>query len=242
MFSPSLFIQKFITINDEYKIVANMLYGMYLNKFKTDIEEEIYELIIDHHHDIYKFVEEIRELDIDNIKEIFIELDKLLPCLVDIVIMTWSLPNASDFKTKIMYNNFYVDYIKKYNKKLFQLVEHYTVRNFCMESLIKKNSIPIHCIDILWFWMKSLDNYEIEMYFVNSGSANFINIEKNDNDLLLGINMEYIFDYGLGNESCLYGTFKDFLLRLINNKEFNERYSKFDKNYVMQRDYILKIL
>jgi len=238
MLSPKNFIDQFQIITQDDNPLVKLLYAMYINKFKINMEIEEYQIISELHQKIFSCTEEMREMNSDQIKEIFIYLDRILPCLADIIIMTWCLPRADQYNSKIIYNNMYQKNIQNYNQKLFDLVDLYVIRNFCMESLIKKNSIPIHCIDILWYWMCLID-VEVEFSFLHSGNGNFIILDKED-CVLFGVNMVSVFKLDVGKNVCKKGSFQKLLKEFITNETFIKYYSSVDPNYVSQRNKLIK--
>lgn len=251
MFSPKDFIDQFQIITEDDNPLVKLLYGFYLNRFKFTMDSDEYQFIGELQDKIFNCTEEMRQLEINQIKNVFIYLDGLLPCLADIIIMTWCLPRAEQYRSKIIYDNVYQSNIQSYNHTLFELADCYVIRNFCLESLIKKNSIPVHCIDILWYWMCLVD-LEVEFNFVNSGNGNFIMIDKDEfvsqgnegnlgvapvatTTVSLGINMETIFRLGLGKEECKKGNFQKLMNSLLTDETFVKYYSDMDDNYVIQR-------
>ena len=58
-------------------------------------------------------------------------------------------------------------------------------------TLTKKNYVPIHCIDYLWFYIPI---YEIEFTYYNFENGTFIGIEYDVEEKLsnIGINIEYV--------------------------------------------------
>lgn len=256
MFSSKGFIDQFQIITEDDNPLVKLLYGFYLSRFKFTMDSEEYQFIGELQDKIFNCTEEMRYLEINQIRDVFVYLDKVLPCLADIIIMTWCLPRAEQYRSKIIYDNVYQSNIRSYNHILFEIADCYVIRNFCLESLIKKNSIPVHCIDILWYWMCSVD-IDIDFNFVNSGNGNFIMIDKDEflpqgNEINLGvapvvtatvsmgINMETIFKLGLGKEECSKGAFQKLLNSLLNNETFIKYYSEVDANYVIQRNNLMR--
>lgn len=236
MFHAQLYLERFHVIHDD-NVIVNILYDLYLKKFNIPIEDDEYIIVDEYHDKVFDLVEDLRELSFDNISDVLIYLDSVLPSLADIIIMAWCLPRSKNYHSKIMYDKQYKSNIGLYNHKMIYHIELYVVRNFCLESLIKDNYIPVHCIDLLWFWMNNID---IEFAFCNSGSGNHIGIDKSDGTKII-INMENIINLGLGNQNAKNrGTFMDLLQRVLHDEYMVDYYSKIDKNYVTQRDNILR--
>ncbi len=236
-----------IELVDEFDIIdkplAHIMYGVYLKKFQVQLDKKESELVNEYHEKIIQFVEHIRELDFGAIKEIFIYLDKTLPCLADIVIMQWCLPRAEQFHSKLMYNKNYKKNIQLYNQKLIDNIDLYVIRNFALESVIKTCNVPVHCVDLIWYWMK--EDSQLEFSFCNSGAGNYIGIEidpeeTDDPCIQVVLNMESILELGLGNVMTKQGSFKNLIRGFVYEPVFVDNFMKSPtrKNYEYQANNI----
>lgn len=233
------YLAQFELLDAENKITAQLLYEMYLKKFKLQVDADEFQLINEYQMHVFDCVEHMRLLSLDLIKSIFIYFDQTCPCLADIIIMTWCSPRANEYCSKIMYDKAYRKNIDLYNHKLFELADFYVVRNFCIESLGKTNSIPIHCIDIVWYWM---GDYKFEFAFSNIHSSHYIGISTIDDYVNLTINMECILDMGLGICVCDRGTFKNVIMQFVTDTQLIDRFRTIETkhNYEQQLKNITK--
>lgn len=227
------YIKQFAIIDPDSNLeccrLSQMLYGAILNKFKIKIDTETYYYFKEYQERVFDFVENLRELSSATMPLIF---DYLLKTenvyLIDIIIMLWCLPRSDNFLSKKMYNNKYHENIKKYNQKLINNITHKSMECFCFETLGKTNSVPVHCIDYIWFYMNGIT---MELQFLNYDNASYINFVMPDGDehsdedntlmhVCIGINMEYVLEMGLGKieyDNCILekGTFGNFLKKYI---------------------------
>lgn len=233
--------------------LSKKLYRALLNKFMIDVSFQEYNEIKQYQECIFDLVEDLREKDISFIGEFLNYLDNHDPYLADNTIMIWSLPRTDDYLSKKFYNKKYEENIKKYNCKLVELVEHPVVKNFCIETLSKTNYVPVHCIDILWFYMNILS---FELFFYNTNSCyylGFVMPEKRglwDEYIEFGLNVPFILEMGLGNvdylskksgaleevEELPRGTFKHFIKKFFTSYFLAEKMvsSRCGKNYFSQ--------
>ena len=239
IFNVKEYIDNFNIID---KDMANMIYGIFLKKFQVQLDAQEYELINEYQETIISFVEDVREHNSSIVRDVLIYFDKILPCLADIIIMQWCLPRANQFHSKIMYNKNYKMNIQSYNHKLVDNIDLYVIRNFAMESIIKNNNVPVHCIDLIWYWIKS--DSQLEFSFCNSNAGNWIGItiEPDDEFIQVALNMESILELGLGNVICKQGTFKNLIKGFVYDTIFVNGFMKSatKKNYEYQSNNIKK--
>lgn len=201
-------------------MVSQMLYAAFLNAFKTVMENEEYLYFKEYQERVFDLVENLRELSIPTIPVVFNYLEKQNQYLVDIIIMSWCLPRSDSYLSKQFYYNKYKSNIQMYNSKLIRNITHSCMKSFCIETLSKSNSIPIHCIDYLWFYMNDVS---LELTFYNSESYSYIGFimpASNDEYINFGFNMEYLLDLGLGqvaydDYSNSKGSFRNFLKKFV---------------------------
>lgn len=196
--------------------MSQLLYEAILKKFKIQIEKKEYFYFSQYQERAFNLVEDLREKDTDFIEKIINFLGKNNPYLADVVIMQWCLPRPNNYLSKRFYKNAYRENIKEYNYKLTKIVENQTIKNFCIETLTKNNNVPVHCIDLLWFYMGSIS---FELTFFNSECSEYISftMSKHDDDYIdFGLDAEYILDMGLGqilyeNDPNSKGSFSNFI-------------------------------
>jgi hypothetical protein len=181
-------------------------------------------------------VEHLRELDTKFIMDILVYLDQTLPSLVDVVIMHWCLPRSTHFKSKQMYDNAYKNNIEIYNKKLIDNINSYLFKNFMTDTISKTCNVPIHCIDIIWYWLPI--ETPLDFTFCNNSNGNYIKIDINTEDIYVNVmfNMETILDMNLGNLITNKGPFKHYIKNFVYNSQYVEAYMKSvtRKNYEHQ--------
>lgn len=245
-FNVGEYISQFSLLNDAVsEELSKLCYKAYLNKFKIDLTEEDYSSMKIYQENIFDLVENMHDFDSDKIKLVLKFLDKKNPYLADLVIICWSLPRSDNFLSKRMYHAKYLKNISKYNNKLTEIVNFYVIENFCVETLSKTNSVPIHCIDLLWYWMNGLS---LEFSFLNNDNTTYLNIDILEDEFIeIGFNMEYLLEMKLGrinypSDPGSKGTLKDFLKKFINDKEMINSLSKIPTrlNYVRQLKNISK--
>lgn len=196
--------------------LSKILYMAILNKFKVTFSEEEYYYFKEYQERVFDLIDNLRELSSTTIPIVFEYLDKNNYYLLDIIILQWCLPRTDTYLSKKIYNATYKKNIQKYNFKLIENINHYTVRNFCVDTLIKTNNVPIHCIDYLWYYMNDLT---LELSFYNSECNSYIGLailDDEDNSIEFGFNMEFLLDMGLGqimydNDPLAKQSFRKFL-------------------------------
>lgn len=225
------------------KEISKLLYEALLTRFKIQIIEETNEILFIYQNRVYDMIDEMRDLDSEEIRSILKILDEENPCLADIVIMCWCLPRVSEFMSKNAYNNNYRMLIKNYGNKLTDIVDFFVIDNFCIETLTKTNCVPVHCIDLLWYYMNGLS---IDFLFNDDKKAEYIEIDI-DNDpefTLFGFHLEFLLGLGLGrvnypSDPLQKGTFKDFAKnQFVTNTKLIESSTNSEKigckNYIKQ--------
>jgi hypothetical protein len=197
-------------------MISQMLYSAYLNKFRTTMTQQEYGLFKEYQERVFNLVENMRELETTDIELILDHIYQVNPYLADIVIMSWSLPRTDNYLSKQIYRNRYRENIKNFNHKL--PIQHDVIKKFCIETLSKTGAVPVHCIDLLWFYMVNLS---IDFSFYNFESGAYIGITIVDTDeISIGLNMEYMLDMGLGQVQVnTRGSFRNFLKRLLTDTE-----------------------
>lgn len=233
--------------------LSKKLYRALLNRFMINVSLQEYNDMKQYQECIFDLVEDLRKMDISFIEDFLNYLDENDPYMADNIIMCWSLPRTEDYLSKKFYNKKYEENIKKYNCILVELVEHPVVRNFCIETLSKTNYVPVHCIDILWFYM---DILSFELFFYNINNCYYLGFVTQDiigtwdECLEFGLNVPFILDMGLGdinylskkdlafseNGKLLRGTFKNFIKIFFTDYFLAERMvsSRCGKNYFSQ--------
>ena len=245
------FIKQFNTLESTYINcieTSKLLYEALLTKFKISLESDSYEILLTYQHSVYDMVERMRELDLDQIKSILIVLDKENPYLLDIVIMCWSLPRVNECMSQTAYNKKYKSNISTYNHTLNNLVEFYPIKNFCIETLTKTNNVPVHCIDILWYYMSKLS---IDFLFSGDTNCRYIGIKIDEDDTeftCFNFHLKYVLDMGLGrtifesdhtNKGPMIYLLKKFVIDPEFTKSFELGPESSSKNYMKQRNQIL---
>lgn len=229
--------------------ISALLYRLFLNKFEFQINQAENEIISIYHNRVFNLIQAMYDLTQDQIEGVFRLLDKTDPCLVDIVIMSWLLPRPTEQTSQDMRIKNYKSNILAYSGMLSRLINFYPIRNFCVETLSKTNYVPVHCIDLLWYYMNGLT---IEFNFCNDYARDYLKITVNDDQsITMGLHMEHIFRLGLGsvinvNDTLNRGPFRNYLKQFLVNEELIESilaspYSG-SKNFVRQKNLIMNNL
>ena len=163
-------------INAAY--ISKVLYTAFVTKFKINMSDDEYMLFQEYRERIYLFVEDLRERSTDFIKTVLSYLLEIDPYVHNNVIFTWCLPKTTTL-SRVTYKKNYRENIQKYNGKLFTLVNSDFITNFCHQISSGNISVPIHCIDILWY---HLDSSEIEINISGPMGFNYLEIEEDFND------------------------------------------------------------
>lgn len=198
--------------------LSYVLYGAILKKFKITMDQDEYAYFKEYQEHIFDLIENLRELNTEIIPIVFDYLNKINHYIPDIIIMLWCFPRTDNFLSKLIYNKNYKLNIQKYNHKLTAHINHYVMKNFCVETLSKTNNIPVHCIDYIWFYMNGIS---LELSFYNCECGTYIGIsmlEDDDEYVGFGFNMEYLLEMGLGQiiyENDSKGTFRNLLKNLV---------------------------
>jgi hypothetical protein len=249
-----------------YHQASHMLYQAYLNAFKLRMPQEKYDIVKGYQESLFDLIDALRDTNSITLKNFLEFADKENPYLADLILMSWCLPRTDDFLSMKTYQNKYREYISKYNKIVTDIVDHYVIKNFCVESLTKTNNIPIHCIDYLWYYVN--DAISIEFYFTNSSHQAYLSIKSIDTshdteektktqnkklktsaakpkiEIAFGLDMEYLLGLGLGfiDYDKTTSQFSSLIKEIITNKDMINTYSKsFTKeNYSRQREILTK--
>ncbi len=227
--------------------ISKLLYKSFLNKFNIQLDPESYEIMNLYQDKVYEMIGYMHEMESVQIKAILKLLDEVDPGLADIVLMSWCLPRSTEYLSQTAYNEKYKSNIKTYNKLLTEIVDFYVVKNFCSETLTKTNYVPVHCIDLLWYYMNGMS---LEFTFGNDYGRGYIGIKIDDRDpefTIFNFNMEYLLLMGLGKvsyeaDSVPRGLFRDFLKRFVTDAELARSVAQTEyhggKNFIKQLDKI----
>src|ERR1700733_12168168 len=207
------FLKQFNIIeNDEFDltVMAQYLYMAFLNKFKIMMSEEEYKILQIFQERVYDLVDHMREMSTNDIADLFTLINEINPVLADLVIMSWCLPRSDDHFSKKFY-------FKKYITILISMIEHPIIKAFCLETLNKTNNVPVHCIDLIWYYMNQI---ELELLFVNEEGSTYIGINVDSHEIIkISLNLEFILKSDLCRVSFPNDPFKKGpLLKLL--KEF----------------------
>lgn len=189
--------------------MSQILYSTFLNKFQKTMTKNEYYYFEEYQERIYNLIDSLREMTSATIPVVFDHLDKNNNFyLLDNIIMMWCLPRASATRSKQKYDKIYKENIEKYNCKIIKNINHYTIKNFCIETMTKNNNVPVHCIDYIWYYMNCKC---VEFAFCNMESGKYIGftveelspeeeLERKNTDVYFEIclNMEYVLLMGLG--------------------------------------------
>ncbi|QGR53799.1 hypothetical protein [Moumouvirus maliensis] len=214
--SPNKFIEQFSIIeSDEMncKYLSFLLYKQILSNYKIQLSFEESQILLEYQRRIHNLLRNLREQESQYILKLFEHLNKIeYNYLIDIIIMWWCLPESNSCFGKKKFNEMYKQYISKYNHKLTNLIECDSMKNFCVEVLARTNSVPVHCIDYLWFYMVNI-TLEPEFFNSNNGAHISLTIEENNDEtinFIFGFNMEYLLYLGLGKINYTIGSNKKF--------------------------------
>lgn len=234
------------TLNCDH--VCYMLYINILSKFKTEMIKEEYYYFREYQERVFDLVENLREQPSSHVLAVLEHLGNINNYLCDIIIMLWCLPRMDNCFSRKNYQKQYQDNIQKYHHKILELIDTEPVKKFCMETLIKTNNVPVHCIDYLWFYMNYV-SIEISFHNYQSGdylALNISNVPEDTEYIYLGMNMEYLLEIGLGqvvysNDSGQKGSFRNFLKNLLTNKDLVKKFieTKTKDNFRIQAKKIL---
>ncbi|BCS82979.1 hypothetical protein QLL95_gp1144 [Cotonvirus japonicus] len=245
-FDVKFFVEKFRVIKcEEYncEYLSFFLHGVIINNSNVSITKEESDIFTIYQDNVLNLIDEMRELQETNILEIFNYLDSIkYNYLIDVIIMWWCHP-INSFISKFAYNKAYINNVQKYNSKLINNITFSLIKHFCLDALSRSNKIPIHCIDLLWYYMNDMC---LEFEFYNSNNCLNIGLTITESEsIIIGFNMEYLLESGLGkiNYPTDIGKKKSFATYL---KDFvvceeiieNIMTSKTKNNYVRQ---IIKI-
>lgn len=156
------------------EILAQRLYSLILTRFTTPIDSDMAKEVVDYQHRFHSLLEDLREQDscmIASVLTYLARVDYRHVCVL--VILCWCLPRPGCFFSKKGYQQGYRDYIGEYNHKLITLIQHPVMREFCIETLTQTNSVPVHCIDYMWFYM---DGLSIDLIFHNYAYGDYIRL------------------------------------------------------------------
>ncbi|AGF85494.1 hypothetical protein QJ854_gp288 [Moumouvirus goulette] len=214
--SPKKFIEQFfVTKSDDMncKYLSYLLYLQILSNYKTQLTFEESQILLEYQSRVHNLLRNLREQESEYILKLFEYLKEIeFNYLIDVIIMWWCLPESNTCFGKKRFNDLYKHYIDQYNHKLINLIECDSMKSFCIEVLSRTNSVPVHCIDYLWYYMS---NITLEPEFFNSNNCthiSFIFEEGNDKSInfIFGFNMEYMLFLGLGKINYTIGPHKKY--------------------------------
>lgn len=217
--------------------IIPMLYSAVLTKYRTIYSQKECQLFTQYQNRIFDLVEEMRTLHTLEITKVLEHLHSLNEYLPDIVIMFWCQPRKNKYWSQAMYKQVYAQMIENYNGKMIALKDHSLVSSFCMETLSNTNSVPIHCIDYLWFYM---DELTLQFDFLPSHAGSYANIVTNESDdcVQIAINMPYLMDIGLGKVTKKGICLRYVIKQLVTKKEYVEA-AMHSKTYQQSKAHIL---
>lgn len=214
-FSPETYVQQFDVLDTDIDLGDNeilneridnlhlcrRMYSRYLNPMPIVMIEGEQQLVDKYSENVYDFVENLREHEIRYISDILKYVMHKDPYLVDVVILTWSLPRA--VRNRTIYANIYRELIAKFNHKLLAAIPDFII-DFSCDMLIKSCRFPVHCIDFVWPTTAGLN---IEIVITNKDYGPYVNVRCEadgdfdpQNDVIeLRLCVEYILDMGLGS-------------------------------------------
>ncbi len=175
-------IDEFMNSNN----LSQILFTSYLTKFTEVLTTEESDYLNGYHDRIFNLVENMRELTKSTIAAIFEYLLKKNAYVLDLVIIVWTLPRKNNYLGQEKYKLKYRENIQKYNSKLIQLINTVPIEQFCVEALTRSivtetgscnNYLPIHCIDLLWYYM-SPNDFSLE--FSSITSKEYVGVEMNE--------------------------------------------------------------
>jgi hypothetical protein len=190
---------------------AEVLYVSFLSRFEQKPKDQNASKIFQ--DCMISYVGKLRTLDTDVIGSALKELAIINPCLPDIVIMMWCLPDPK--AENLIMNIEHKRLIETCNPKLIDICDHPIVKSFCIETVTKTNYVPIHCIDILWPYMQ---NRELNLRFENEQTWDFVgflmspgdDVDDGNYNMDLSLNIDAVFSMGLGKIAI-----KNFSLRKL---------------------------
>ena len=222
--------------------LSQILFAAYLNHFGKAFRIEEQALIDEYHERIFNLVENLRNHTVDNILAILNYLYEINPYALDLVIMTWCLPRQSNYLSEQVYLDRYKILIHKHNHKLIKLVNTTVIKQFCIEAIVKTNFVPMHCMDLLWYY---LDAHELEFRFTDGITSKWIGIELDEDhsdkpySIKIICNMEYILKCGLGKAHNIAGkTFENLLIIMMSTPESIESLKKAPTGKIFYSQYL----
>lgn len=222
--------------------LSQILFSAYLNHFNKAFRIEEQAFIDEYHERIFNLVENLRNHTEDNILVVLDYLHEANPYTLDLVIMTWCLPRQSNYLSEQVYLDRYKALIHEHNHKLVKLVSSKAIKQFCVEALVKTNYVPMHCLDLLWYYM---DAHEIEIKFTDGITSKWIGIEVDAEQpidtlsIQIIINMEYILKCGLGKVANMKNkTFENLLIIMMSTSESIESLKKISTGKIFYNQYL----
>lgn len=196
---------------------AVKLYEALLKRFQIEMGSMMYEQFYEYQSLVFDVVEDLHVQSVDDIKEVLEYLCKEDPYLLDVIIMSWCLPRPVSCFSKRRYQQLYEERIDLHMDKLVELVEIDPIKNFCVETLTKTNNVPVHCIDLLWRYMASI---EYQLTWCNEQSGNYISVRIEDEEIVIGLNVYVIDNLGLGDRKNQKEiTFGETMIGIITNPD-----------------------
>lgn len=216
---PAEYIEQFGVIKPRLKL-SEKIYAAIVNRFNIKMDEDQYKFFREYQERVFDLVENLRCLDVEFIKNFFDYLYPIDAYLSDVIIMCWSLPRIDTCLSRRFYDSKYRENINLYNDKLAAIINHNAIRMFCLDILSKNNYVPVHCIDLIWYY--SLET-SYELKFISnlfSGYIGILPINSGSEYTILSLNATYILEMGLG--SIIFKDDKKPNFRLTLRKMFND--------------------
>lgn len=252
---PIIYLKKYNVTGTEKancQYLSQLLYSLIIQNFNVKLTDNENIIFGQYQQNVSNMISDLRELDE---KEIFIVIDHLESIgynyLIDCIFMWWCLPDRYSSYGKRLFNTKYKENIAKFNKKLTNNIEHKSIENFCIDCLSKTGKIPVHTIDLMWYYMNGI---AIDLEFYNSGSCMTIELIVSENSstgnstgntlseyITFGFNMEFLLWVGLGR--ITYPTdigkkksFSQYLFQFITSPETLStiQSSRTKNNYISQ--------
>jgi hypothetical protein len=203
--------------------LSQILFTSYITKFTEVLTTEESNYLNGYHDRVFNLVENMRELSKSTISVIFEYLLKKNAYVLDLVIMVWTLPRKNNYLGQDKYKLKYKENIQKYNNKLIQLINTTPIEQFCIESLTRNivtktgtcnNYLPIHCIDLLWYYL-SPNDFSLE--FSSITSKEYVGVE---------INESFVVDSVDANNEETSDT--EYLTQFFSSKNFTSKIKKLE--------------
>jgi hypothetical protein len=200
--------------NNDY--MFDLLYVNLINKNKTNFTDEEQTVYDEFQKLICDLVNYIRLQD--NITELLLEADEINSKITDCIIMLWCTP-TEHYHSDYVYELEYIKLIS-HMKKLYEIIDTKPIERFCLSILIGKRYIPVHCFDLLWYYYS---DKEIGYKYVIRQNGYYVGIDCDQGNLILILNMNVLYDFGLGNtKNKINISYFDNMRSIINSSEYEQ--------------------